>query len=249
MAPTIIDWRKIVPARDFVFSMPKTRPDGDGTFVQLEVKDPESGKLVPFIHQTPKLFIPFGVEEKQNDLICKLTFPGVKYDFGKGDYTGEQDLIDYMHFLRSIDELLVSIAHEKSETWFKKKIGIETIKEFYSPILKDPKDLSQYAPHFKTKLVQTGKNITQYYNQFGETIERDTFKSNFACALMNTFGIWFAGKSFGMSFRNNQLAVFQEDKNFTSFAIDTGFNSAKRQRTEAEEETPQQEPTQAVESQ
>lgn len=235
MPPKILDWKKIDPERDFVFSMPKMRPDGDGTFVQLEVKDPDTGNLVPFIHQTPKLLIPFGVETKsEKDIICKFTFPGVTYDFGKGDFVGDEELVNYLKFLKSIDEHIVKVAHENSETWFKKKISLDTIREFHSPILKDPKDMTQYAPHFKTKLTPSGKGRTQYYDQYGNEIDLDVFKGYFAHALMNTFGVWFAGKSFGVSFRDNQLAVYKEDRNFTTFAIDTGLPPAKKQRTDEE---------------
>lgn len=226
MSGVVVDWKQIDPSKDFVFGAPKARKGSDGIMVSINVKDPTTGQLVPFVHQAPKLRIPFGVDQKsEKDYRCHFTMPGVAYDFNKGDYDGDEELVQYLKFMKAVDECVKQTAHKNSETWFKKKISIETIAEFYNPIMRDPKDPSQYSPNMKTKFLyndRKGAFETIFHDQYHEPMEfEEVTKGCSAIPLIRAASVWFANKSFGLSLHVLKLAVFKSST-FEDFVIDTG---------------------------
>jgi len=246
--PKKFNWKDVVPERDFRFAPPKQMQHG-GYSVRVEVQDEETGRCHPFVHQGPELSCPFGLSKKDGvnggdpRYVATLSFPTVKFDPIKEQFYGEEEPLAYMKFIKSIDDYNKKKAAEQCKTWFKKDISEAVIDEFYfhNIYISDKCKQGEYSPTFTTKL--------QYYRDKFETdfyqlttcdpteakymshdgthyrVETTCFEDHQTpirrcIPLLETTGLWFAGKQFGMSFRVVQLMIFSQDGKFEGCAID-----------------------------
>lgn len=237
--PKIVDWSKIDILKHFVYHPPKQNQNG-GFKVKVEVIDPETGIKVPFIHQGPKLRIPFGFEHKQQGdtalCYCTMTFPGVCQKPTSDEWSGDSEIVNYLEFIRSIENNNKRMAKEQCMTWFKKSISEDTISEFYHTSLRDPRDPKKYSPTFTTKIVTNGENATKFFIDHTREIRlSDIQVGSEVIPLIEVDSIWFANKSFGMSFRVIQLGIVQRDK-FVGCAINFGYPSDQQQDDDNDED-------------
>lgn len=234
--PKILDWKKIDPRKHFRYSPPKAGQSHGGFSVKVEVLDEDTGKYVPFFHQGPPLALPFGFNEKEDGkggirYSASFSFPTVKRDPSTGEYRGDPQTLQYFNFIKSIDEFNKEKAFEQCQTWFKKKYEPNVINEFYFDNIYESEKVLEglYSPTFNTKLMfYNGKWESKFFKRdtdkhvheitYDETPSSGIRK---AVPLLESTGMWFAGKSFGMSFRVCLLLIFEEDK-FTGCAIDMG---------------------------
>tara|TARA_R110002153_G_scaffold86143_1_gene214204 strand:- start:629 stop:1489 length:861 start_codon:yes stop_codon:yes gene_type:complete len=228
----IVDWKQIdfdgldKKKKYFLkYGNPKTNGNFDGFSVPVNLIEKKTGKSSEFVHQGGIMRIPFGLKRKEGNygsrFSCDMTFPTVRKD-ENDDYIGDQKTLDYFHFVKQIDENNKIVAEKESKKWFKKEIKSEIIDEFYFHNLVNPKKEQEYSPTFSTKIKWENEVFkTQFFNQHGKPIEYEAIYPGLnVVPLIETRGLWFAGKSFGMSFRLIQLMVFQKN-DFRGFAIDT----------------------------
>ena len=88
--------------------------------------------------------------------------------------------------VKAVDDETLSIASERSVEWFKKELGEDKLKAFYTPSF--------------TKNTMTAEkiNATRVFNPERESIPFDIIKEFKTCdVLMEFAGVWFAKKTFG----------------------------------------------------
>jgi hypothetical protein len=224
--PKVLDWRKIDPARDFRFGTPKAGRSGHGGFsVKVEVIDPDTGRQQPFIHQAPPLSLPFGCSTKEaahgTRHMAVLSFPTVRRDPTSGEYHGEGDTLEYMKFIQGIDIYNKQKAYDQCKSWFRKEQSEAVIDEFYfhNLYVGEKAMTGEFSPTFTTKIPfyrdEFQTKFFRHENDGTNTVIKFSDISSGqrkVIPLLETTGLWFAGKQFGMSFRLLQLMVFVEDK-------------------------------------
>ena len=225
--PKKLDWKRVNPLTDLRYEATRSSGSHDGFSVRVECRDPDDGSWRPMIFQGPKMRIPFGLEDKQTPgglkYYCPLSFPTVKKD-GSGEYTVDaenEDALGFLKFMKQIDESNKAAALLQCKTWFKKDMNPDVLNEFYYHNLNTPKEEDKYSPTLQSKLIHNGTDFgTDFWNQKREQIEYDSISKGLTVIpLIQTRGLWFAGKSFGMSLQVKQLVVFERDQ-FNGCAID-----------------------------
>ena len=232
-----LNWRDVVPSRDFRFGTPMKGNSHDGWSIPLRVFDKESKEEVYFDHQTPLLAMPFGVVAKEiggkMSYRVGLSFPGVRYDIAKKDFTGGEERIEYLKWLQSIDDFNRQTAFENMSVWFPnaKPLKKDTLDEFYfqNVWLGEKVLQGEYSPTMTTKLRVRKKGdedviATRIYNQKKQEIEYNDISGDqgkhLKCyARLSTSGLWYAGRNFGMSFSVSELLVY-ENETYTGCSIE-----------------------------
>lgn len=239
MAPKKLDWEKINPTKDFRFAPPKAGSIQGAFSVNIDVFDEESGTNERFVHQAPPLALPFGISSKQIEGKQKYTasfsFPTVRMDPQSGEFRGEDLTLRYLKFLQNVETVNKRKAFEQCSTWFKKDIKEDVLNEFYfSAVYSSDKVRSgEFSPLFTAKVnEESSRWATRFFKCVEDTNSEkpkkvmdcsmdEVPKSRKVIPLLETTGLWFAGKQFGMSFKVLQMVYF-EDNNFAGFSIDLG---------------------------
>jgi hypothetical protein len=127
-------------------------------------------------------------------------------------------------FCFELDEKNKQVAHATSKEWFNKDMTRAVLDEFYFSNMMKPKEEQKYSPTLSTRIQHNGTTFkTQFFNQNREPIEFDSIQAGSSVIpLIETRGIWLAGKSFGMSLKLVQLMVFSRDE-FVGCCIDSGL--------------------------
>lgn len=227
MAPHVFNWRDIDPEIHFKWGEVKKGRDHDGFSVPLKVLDEKTGQYHDFNHIGAQLAIPFGLKEKVGPYgtrySCDMTFPGVTRN-ENGDLVGDEELVEYCNWLFKIEAFIKNQAFEKAQPWFGKKLKKEVLEEFYFKNIVDPKMPEKYSPTYTTRIKHGGKGfITKFFKDDKSPMEyADIRAGSRVIPLIEATGLWFAGKSFGMSYKVVQLMVFETEK-FDACVIDNPY--------------------------
>jgi hypothetical protein len=213
-APVILNWKNI-KTEDLHFDLPK-QSSHDGHSVRVTVLDKQTGKHVPFLHQTPKMNLPFGLSVREKKVQANLSFPGVR-KVGSHYVSDDDEALAYLDFMQKLDsfnkkkaEVNCSAAMDEKTRWFRKELSAAVIEEFYFSNVKDAKDPSRYAPTVSTRIFSDNDVLkADFYDEDGNTISPESIRAGCqVIALLESTGLWFSGKSFGMSFKVRQMMVF-----------------------------------------
>jgi hypothetical protein len=128
-----------------------------------------------------------------------------------------------------LDENNKKVAHSMCKSWFNKQLDATVLSEFYFSNVMLPREEQKYSPTLSTRIQHNGTSFkTQFFNQNRQTIEFDSIGAGLnVIPLIETRGIWLAGKSFGMSLKLVQLMIFERDE-FVGCCIDSGLPEAPR---------------------
>lgn len=221
--PKVLNWKEIVPEKHFKYSAIAQSTSHSGKTVKLSVST-DGSEPCKFIHQTPKLRIPFGLQQSESPngirYTADLSFPGVVKDENTDEYIGsDPEILEYFSFLVGVESYNKKLAAQECSKWFKKELSTEVLDTLYHSNIYPVKDelKTKYSPRFKANIMSKSGNpkefVTSFYNSNSEVITFDDFKSgDNVIALLETTGLWFTGKQFGMSFRVLQLLVFERDE-------------------------------------
>lgn len=166
----------------------------------------------PFIIQTPKMGMPWGMGKFDGDV------PKYSLDLSFKGMDGNGSMESFYKTLETIDEKLLSDGVTNSMAWFKKKKQTkEVCKALYAPQIKLSKDENgepngKYPPTFKVKVpwrdgafqcdaYDTSRNLIQ------EDLSNVLVKGCQVQALIQCVGIWFAGGKYGCSWKVVQMKV------------------------------------------
>lgn len=218
--PHVFKWRDVDPNTDFKWGAVKSGASHDGFSVPLTVRNNDTGTYHEFVHlgpEIPQMAIPFGLKAKESKFGTRysadMTFPGVCRN-EEGELVGDKELVDYCNWLQSIEDLNKKMAHEQCKQWFGKELKPEIIDEFYFKSLSESSKPESYSPTLTTRLEHSGGAFkTKFFNQDGKEIKfEDITAGSRVIPLIKTLGLWFAGKSFGMSYKIVQMMVFEREQ-------------------------------------
>lgn len=232
MAPHVFNWKDIDPEVHFKWGAVKKGRDHDGYSVPLQVLDEKTGQYHDFTHIGPRLAIPFGLKEKTGPYgtrySCDMTFPGVTRD-EKGELQGDEELVKYCNWLFKIEAFIKDQAFQQAQPWFGKELKKDVLEEFYFKNIVDPKMPEKYSPTLTTRIKHGGKGfITKFFNQDKKEIEYSDIRAGSRLIpLIEATGLWFAGKSFGLSYKIIQVMVF-ETEHFDSCVIDNPYTPPEK---------------------
>jgi hypothetical protein len=126
--------------------------------------------------------------------------------------------------MAELEEKIVNDAFANSRDWFGKKYSsLEVVKEFWTPILKYPKNKEDgsydttRAPTIKVKLpfwdgqakfdLFDLKSTPIYPNDSGATPDELVQKGSNVCCTLLCGGVWITGSKFGVTWKLSQAAV------------------------------------------
>lgn len=193
---------------EFEFSSTKTNQMG-GQSVYISHK---KGKVR---FELPKGRVPFGLSVQSfDDSATKITI-----DQSLGNLEDQTEMAAWHAWLKSFDEHILKVAHERSEEWFKKQLKPEILEEFYKPTIQRSRD-DKYPPTFKMKIpVKDDKANITIYNDKEEEVSQDLIeKGCHVRTIAELQGVWFVNKMFGVTWKVLQLQVFPVAK-FNTFAF------------------------------
>jgi hypothetical protein len=229
-----LDWKQCNPNADLVYSMDTTSKTHENKSVRVLAKVPGE-KPQPIYIQAPPLVLKFGVEEKEiptakhpnaKKYYAPLTFPTVRKDEdGKLICDqGYQDQLGFVNFLYELDEANMGVAFMNVRPWFNKPMKKDVLEELYYKNLRKPKEEQKFSPTFSTKLIYNNDKeefTTKMVDKKGNPIGiNDLVKGCTVVPLLKTHGLWFAGKSFGMSFQIAQIMVIDTPDIYDELAIE-----------------------------
>ena len=195
-----------------------------GQSVLLNYKDGD--KTSPFILQTCRVRLPFGVDQN------KMDSGGLKYNVSfslANEATDNEQLKLFTQNIREIDDLAKKFPQD-NDSWFNKKLKPDIVEEFYKSAEKFPKD-PKWASTLKVKLPFDRKGVPQFvlYDQDKKPIEivDENGELNLDCIpkgseavfLIQPTGVWFMGKTqYGVSYKVVQGKIFKSNK-LSGFSI------------------------------
>ena len=132
------------------------------------------------------------------------------------------DSDELLTFLTRLDDNNKAAALKNAQEWFKKPLTAAEVEAFYVPIVKPSNKPDMYRPTARTKLIiDSERNNSQLFMVTKESsgsagrIEKyepatinDIQKGCKTIPIVETSGLWFAQKSFGMSLVVSHLLVW-----------------------------------------
>ena len=212
-------------AENVVFLPPKLNKLG-GKSVLMNYKDKDNDKTAPYILQTCKVRVPFGVDKNNQDN------GGVKYHISfslANDSTENEQLKTFTNNIRAVDDIAKSFP-QNNEAWFDKKLKNEIVDEFYKSAEKFPKD-PKWPSTLKAKLPFDRKGAPQFvlYDENKKPIDILDADGNMntdciprgseAVFLLQPTGVWFVGKTqYGIAYKVVQGKIYKGHK-LTGYSI------------------------------
>ena len=133
------------------------------------------------------------------------------------------DSAELLGFLNTLDQKNIDMATVQSEHWFKKTMDRSTIENMYNSVVRKPSS-AEYKPTVRTKVkIADERNNTNVWvvasEEGGEmTYARGTYhqigKGCKCMVIVETSGLWFASKQFGMSLVVTDIMVWPNKKSF-----------------------------------
>lgn len=150
-------------------------------------------------------------------------------------------------FLKKLDEKNISTACSKSMEWFKKEFDRSMIENMYVPLYKPSSNPEKYKPTVRTKLKISEQYNTEIWvatSNIGEEplnykrgTMNDITKGSMCLAIVETGGLWFASRQFGMSLALTQILVYPSQRNEGISAFSLAPGTQIKQEEEEEQHT------------
>ena len=188
---------------NFTYSNPKpSAMGGQSVYIDIPSDDPKQTKLVI---QTPKCHLPFGL----NEFTPQGGTPKFSIDLSLSGKT--QAMSNFTEFIESLDQQNISKAVENSPSWFKKKLGSDTVAELYRSQLRKN---AGFAPTFKIKFpTKNGEFLGDIFDANRRPIGMDQITKNCHVeAIIECVGMYFVAREFGVTWRVVQLMVYPNNK-------------------------------------
>lgn len=118
-------------------------------------------------------------------------------------------------FLSSLDEKNQQVASDHSSDWFKRSLDRDAIGQMYVPLLKEGKDGGKPMVTMKVKVneaptkvyvVEGGDPSSLKYSEGGPA---DITRGSKVLAMVETTGLWFMPRQFGMAFTVKEMFVWK----------------------------------------
>jgi len=118
--------------------------------------------------------------------------------------------------LEGVDQANVAAAHGNCAAWFKKTLDCDSVRDMYTPIVKLPAQEGR-SPSVRLKVNLDGSYATKIQvvvSHVGDNIEwrpggeADLVRGAQCIAVVETTGLWFLNKKFGMAISATSLLVW-----------------------------------------
>lgn len=222
------DWNTVEPSKDFRYGAPTVGNSHGGFSIVVDVVDKANGGTKPLMFQTPVMSLPFGLSEKKRpnnannsvQHVAGLQFTNVKHDPSSGTWHGDEEMLKFFNFIRSVEKNNIEKAHESCKTIFKKSYDESFLENiYYRAVFESEKVLSgEYSPIFQCKVLANRKGgfDTQFFEIGDDNHAREipyemVGRRRRAVALVEARRIWFANNNFGMSFNVRKIFVYKEN--------------------------------------
>jgi hypothetical protein len=215
MANLIVNAKDFSPAANMIYGKPKVNSKGGKSIGITNSKTRRS----LMIH-TP-MMLTYGVNKRTND------DGSISYDMAiqlPREEFATPETRELQSMMAEMEERIVNDAFANSRDWFGKKYSsLEVVKEFWTPMLKFPKnkDDGSYdtsrAPTIKVKLpfwdgqakfdLFDLKSTQIFPNETGQGPDELVQKGCNVCCTLLCGGIWITGSKFGVTWKLSQAAV------------------------------------------
>lgn len=175
----------------------------------------------PLMIQTPLMKLPYGLGKYDDGEKVKYT---LDFSFG-GDSKKIQVLKDK---LEEIESKILDDSVKNSLAWFKKKKQTKEVSQaLFTPGVKvamsDGEPTDKYPPTFKAKLHHSNDKFRVLcFDQDKQPVNPDLntliTKGQSVRAIVQLFGLWFAGSKFGVTYEVKQLK-FNPSNNISTYAF------------------------------
>ncbi|KAG7674766.1 hypothetical protein KSW81_006186 [Nannochloris sp. 'desiccata'] len=121
----------------------------------------------------------------------------------------------------ALNHVTLNKAVELSKDWFGKEVPMEMIREFYRPLIRQPKD-PRYSPTMKIKIPvdKSGVPTAEIYNEAKERVSIDSIaKGSSITCIIELSPVWFVNKTFGLTWKLVQAAVTPGPQNFAGYSL------------------------------
>lgn len=142
-------------------------------------------------------------------------------------------------FLNDLDENNIQKAIANSPNWFKKAVDESSVRQMYVKMIKEPsKPGAPSTVRVKVKCGDYPTNIYVVQEEDGDKLvyakgTPDDLTKNSKCLVMvESVGLWFMSRQFGMSLTATEIIVWPSRRN-TGIASFTLCNSVTMQKAEA----------------
>ena len=187
----------------------------------------------PFIIQTPKMSLPFGVsmfDEKNSKLqnVSKNTNNKYSLEMAFKDMDTKPGVAKFYEMIESIDNYIKSKALDNSLTWFnKKKISEEVSTDMYTHGLKhyieNGERTNKYPSRIKLSVPmdKDGKFTCKAYTSKNQMIEltQENTKNCEAQCIIRCQGIWIINGKYGVTYKLEQILLTPRTQGLESFAF------------------------------
>ena len=215
MANLIVNAKDFSPATNMIYGKPKVNTKGGKS---IGITNSKTRRAL-MIH-TP-MMLTYGVNKHVND--DGSTSYDMAIQLPREEFASPETR-ELQAMMAELEEKIVNDAFANSRDWFGKKYSsLEVVKEFWTPILKYPKNKEDgsydttRAPTIKVKLpfwdgqakfdLFDLKSTPIYPNDSGATPDELVQKGSNVCCTLLCGGVWITGSKFGVTWKLSQAAV------------------------------------------
>jgi len=234
MANLIVNAKDFSPAANMIYGKPKVNAKGGKS---IGITNSKTRRAL-MIH-TP-MMLTYGVNKHVND--DGSTSYDMAIQLPREEFASPETR-ELQSMMAEMEEKIINDAFANSRDWFGKKYSsLEVVKEFWTPMLKFPKnkDDGSYdttrAPTIKVKLpfwdgqakfdLFDLKSTQIFPNEGGPGPDELVQKGSNVCCTLLCGGVWITGSKFGVTWKLSQAAVkppetFEKGKCYVSVCENT----------------------------
>jgi len=215
MANLIVNAKDFSPATNMIYGKPKVNAKGGKS---IGITNSKTRRAL-MIH-TP-MMLTYGVNKHVND--DGSTSYDMAIQLPREEFASTETR-ELQSMMAELEEKIINDAFANSRDWFGKKYSsLEVVKEFWTPILKFPKNKEDgsydttRAPTIKIKLpfwdgqakfdLFDLKSNPIYPNDNGSSPDELVQKGSNVCCTLLCGGVWITGSKFGVTWKLSQAAV------------------------------------------
>jgi len=215
MANLIVNAKDFSPATNMIYGKPKVNAKGGKS---IGITNSKTRRAL-MIH-TP-MMLTYGVNKHVND--DGSTSYDMAIQLPREEFASPETR-ELQSMMAELEEKIINDAFANSRDWFGKKYSsLEVVKEFWTPILKFPKNKEDgsydttRAPTIKIKLpfwdgqakfdLFDLKSNPIYPNDNGSSPDELVQKGSNVCCTLLCGGVWITGSKFGVTWKLSQAAV------------------------------------------
>tara|TARA_B110000008_G_scaffold273776_1_gene308570 strand:- start:1590 stop:2330 length:741 start_codon:yes stop_codon:yes gene_type:complete len=199
---------------------------------ELEYKDPQSnrnGGKVVHVSTVPgssewrdRLRFQMSEDQKTNlqTAVWGLSTPLAGQDTSRRTLELTIESEQLHNFLQNMDNHNKSTAQQKSPLWFKKEVDASAIEQMYVSLIKQPSKPDQKATvrvkvkcgEYPTNIYVVDNDSTEENLSYHKGKPEDLARGVKCMVMVETVGLWFMSRQFGMSLTASEIMVWPAKK-------------------------------------